>query len=210
MSKDALAKLWTAVGITGLFLAGNAILHAQGSEIFLPMITYENAERYSTAVYGLAVSAVPYYLMIRLTKVFLRDHGDGSWAGSIPPAFNIDIVPSARMGKEYQLWVSAMFLVVPIICQFLLLRKMFTASVYDNVKDVKVVDGGVANHLFEKFPISVLFGSDYVIGDPKTGVTFFPFWQPWVFLLMEVGLLSYLVSLLIAFAKKRHERRCSA
>ena len=200
MSKDAISKVWTAVGIATLFLAANAILHVQGSDVFFPTVSYEKSERYSTAVYGLGVTALPYYLLVRLAKLYRRRHGDGTWAGSIPIAFDLDISPADRVGKEFQLWVIALFYFLPIVCRGLLLRKLFKTAVYDQTAKVVVVPDGIIEHLGHPFPIRVVFGSRYTIGS-LDGVTYFPFWQSWAHLIVEVGLWIYVLSFFVSLAR---------
>ena len=200
MSKDAIDKIWTAVGIGVLFLAVNAVLRVQGSEIFLPTIDYREAERYSTAVYGLIVTAVPYYLLVRLTKIFRRCYGDGTWAGSLPLAFGLDISTKKKTGKEYQRWFAFLFFVVPLVSRGLLLRKVLKAPVYERATGNVAVDPGVVGHLGQRFPIGVIFEDGYRIGALKSGVTYFPFWESLVLVLVEVILWLYLVH---AFVRTR-------
>lgn len=206
MSKDAICKVWTAVGIATLFLAVNAILRVQGSDIFLPTINYEKAERYSTGVYGLIVTAIPYYLLIRMAKIFGRCHGDGTWSGSIPVAFGLEVDSEQRTGREFQRWVSVLFFVLPILARGLLLRKVFKATVYqDGVGEA--VGPGIREHLGNPFPIGVVFSDDYRIGSLEHGVTYFPFWESWALLTVEALLWLYFLSLVRPFFNRFIRRR---
>lgn len=208
MSKDAISKVWTAVGIAVLVLVANAILRVQGSEVLFPTVSYEKAERYSTAVYGLSVTALPYYLLVRLAKLYRRRYGDGTWSGSIPIAFELDISPADRVGKEFQLWVISLFYLLPIVCRFLLLRKLFKAAVYDQTVKMIVVPNGIIEHLGNPFPIDVVFGSRYTIGS-LDGVTYFPFWQSWAHLIVEIGLWIYVASFFVSLARDWRNARAA-
>lgn len=177
MSKEAIDRIWTAVGIAVLFLAVNAVLRVQGSEIFLPTIDYRGAERYSTAVYGLIVTAIPYYLLVRLAKIYRRCYGNGTWAGSLPVAFGLDICTGEKTGREFQRWFAFLFFMVPLVARGLLLRKVLKAPVYERAGETLAVEPGVVGHLGQPFPIGVILGDEYRIGSLESGVTYFPFWE---------------------------------
>ena len=174
------------------------MLYIQGSEIFFPTVNYDEAERYSAAVYGLLVSALPFYMVVRLAKLYRRQHGDGTWAGSIPVAFNLDIAAASRAGREFQVWVVVLFCVLPVFCRFLLLRKLFKASIFDKAENVQVISSGVLEHLCTPYPFAVVFGAGYTIGVAQHGVTYFPFWQSWAHLILEIALWGYMLSFVVS------------
>ena len=196
MSDEALAKIWTTLGLASLYVSFNAFLRVQGSEIYLPGIDFSDAGRYPTAVYGLGATVFPYFLLLYVTRIYVSTHGGGRWEPSLPVAFNLAIDPEARHGRAYQRWFALFFLVCPAVCRLLLLRKMFGGSVFRR-DDKELVASGFVEHLFNYFSPTVILTNDFVIGsvteDKIYGVTYFPFWQSWFFLLMEAGLLVLLI-----------------
>ena len=206
MSTSVIAKIWTAVGVASLFLSVNAVLQVQGSDIFLPSISYENAERYSAAVYGLATTAIPCFLLIRLARIFARRYGDGTWAGSLPIAFDLEVQTDHNIGKEFQIWFTLLFFALPLISRLLLLRKVLKSPVFEQ-SSKEVVVQGVMEHLGTVFPFSVIFGDDYSIGHWKEGVTYFPFYQSWLFVGIEVFLWLYLITLIGQVTRSRNRAK---
>ena len=80
----------------------------------------------------------------------------------------------------------------------LLLRKTLNGTVYRRCDREPVVDCfDVANclmeHLTSYFPPGVIFTNDYVIGTLEDGITYFPFWGSWLLVIIEVGLVLYLI-----------------
>lgn len=193
MSERALGQIWTTLGLVSLYLSLNALLRVQGSEFFLPGFTFENAERYSTAVYGLLATLLPYGLLLRVTQLYTKLYRGQSWRSAIPVAFNLEIQPERRHGRTYQRIFFFLFLVAPELFRLLLLRKVLVrGNVYHRDSRCLVVSG-IMQHLTCPFPIEVIWGNAYVFGDCEKGITYFPFWESWLLVIMEAGLVLYLL-----------------
>ena len=68
----------------------------------------------------------------------------------------------------------------------------------------EVVRRGIKEHLFTVMPFNLK--AEYAIGNPKSGVTYYPFWESWALLLIEVALWLYLVSFAISLFPKTVSR----
>lgn len=193
MSERALGQIWTTLGLVSLYLSLNALLRVQGSEFFLPGFTFENAERYSTAVYGLLATLIPYCLLLRVTQVYAKLYRGQSWRSSIPVAFNLGVQPERRHGGTYQGVFFSLFLLAPQVFRTLLLRKILVRGGVYHRDSRRLVVSSVTQHLTCPFPIEVIWSNDYVFGSIEDGITYFPFWQSWLLMIIEVGFALYLL-----------------
>ena len=101
------------------------------------------------------------------------------------------------------MWSAALFFALPIASRLLLLRKVFRARVYRYDEEV-AIEPGIVGHLFQPFPISVLLKDEYRIGSLQGGITYFPFWESWALLIVEVLLWVYLISWIVGSKKTNH------
>lgn len=194
MSERALGQIWTTLGLVSLYLSFNALLRVQGSEFFLYGATFEGAKHYSAAVYGLLVTLIPYFLLLRATRIYVKLYRGQTWRSTIPVAFNLEVQPEQKYGRTYQRIFFFLFLVAPQVFRLFLLRKIFLyGRVYKRASGELVADG-LINDLTNYIPPSCSFSDNhYAFGHPEDGITYFPFWGSWVLVIVEIGLVLYLL-----------------
>lgn len=82
---------------------------------------------------------------------------------------------------------------------------MINGSVYS--KETEVLFSVGSDHFFNYAPFSVIFTDDYRFPEPS-GVTFFPFWEPWA-ILITTFVIYFLISKHLWFLI-RNQRKLSA
>ena len=194
MSERTLGQIWTTLGLVSLYLSLNALLRVQGSEFFLPGINFEGAKHYSAAVYGLLATLLPYFLLLRATRIYAKLYQGRTWRSTIPIAFNLEIQPEQKYGRTYQRVFFFLFMVAPELFRLLLLRKILVkGEVYEYGNENSVVSG-LIKHLTEYFPPSCsILGDNYRLGHHTEGITYFPFWGSWFLVIVECGFILYLL-----------------
>ncbi len=194
MSKQALGRIWTILGLFSLSLSLNALLRLQGSEVFLPGPTFEGAKHYSAAVYGLLVTLLPYFFLLRATQIYAKLYRGQTWRSSIPIAFNYEIDPEQKYGETYQRVFFFLFIVAPELFRLLLLRKIFVRGKVYEWGNVDHVVSGLVEHLTKYFPPArSILGNNYLFGHHYDGITYFPFWGSWFLVIVEIGFVLYLL-----------------
>ena len=194
MSERALGQIWTTLGLVSLYLSLNALLRLQGSEFFLPSATFEGAKHYSASVYGLLATLLPYFLLLRATRIYAKLYRGQTWRSTIPVAFNLEVQPEQKYGRTYQRIFFSLFLVAPELFRLLLLRKVLVRGEVYEYGNVDPVVSGLIEHLTKCFPPSrAILGNNYLLGDHKEGITYFPFWGSWFLVIVEAGFVLYLL-----------------
>ena len=194
MSERALGQIWTTLGLVSLYLSLNALFRLQGSEVFLSGATFEDAKHYSAAVYGLLATLLPYFLLLRVTRIYVKLYRGRTWQSTIPVAFNLEVQPEQKYGRTYQRIFFFLFLVAPQALRLLLLRKIFLYGQVFKRDSRELVADGLINDLTNYIPPSCSFlGNHYALGHPEDGITYFPFWASWILVIVECGFVLYLL-----------------
>jgi hypothetical protein len=196
MDESAFTKVWTTLGLTALYMSANALLHAQGSELFFPFPGLNDATRYAATVYGMMVSIPVLFVLLLLTRRYALRYGASRWSTRVPVAFNLSIDPKDRegLGPHYQATFVAAFLVVPVVLQIFLLAKFFDGTITHEATE-RVFANDIWGHLGfrtgtgEVLPADVLSG-DYRYGGVQHGIDFYPVLQSWLFLLLVAVLVG--------------------
>lgn len=190
--------MWTTVGIFTLYNSVNMYLYIQGSEIAFGFPDFSKVARDTVSLYSMLLFIPSYYVLLRLTNYCIYDSNENtSWLKKLPIAFNLSTPMNHRVGKEYQRFFFFFFLVFPMLIQFHCLKEFFETTVYTrdfiDGERIKIAEG-MYQHLFCFEPFLGSFENNYIFGDPNCEpVTFFPAYESWAFLLLEIGLFYFLI-----------------
>jgi len=197
MSKSAFTTIWSTLGIVALYMSTNALLRAQGSELYFPFPMLSEAARYAATAYGMMVSIPVLLLLITLTRYYASAYGKARWSTRMPVAFNLDIDPEndERLGPHYQGAFLLGFLLLPVFLQILLLVKFFEGTI-EHEDHGYVFARDIWGHLGIRTETGAfippdVFSGDYRYGGVDCGIDFYPVVESWLFLLLVVLLISY-------------------
>jgi len=203
MDKSTFTKIWSVVGLALCYVTLNAVLRTQGSEVFASGVDFSEVERFSATIYGMVLSLPLLACMIWLTGFYIARHPEQPSYYRLPSAFNLQVQdPSSeyRLGKHYQRFFLWMFLILPTLAQVHLLRKFFTGTVFAR-QGGEPHAVGWKEHLLQSEPLSVIFSNKYLYGG-EGGVTFFPFWEPWFFLICEGIVMFFFLKMIYRLYQK--------
>lgn len=195
MGKKMLITVWSTLGITLAYLSINFVLITQNSPILLPspLVINPDINSYTTSVYGIVITIPILIIIMSITKVYINSFGGATWESMLPIAFNMEIDLSLKSGKYFQQFFFTIILVIPLISQVHFINKFFHGTIYN--KTTKTAISVRLNHLkipentsaFKLFTEIFTDGDKYRYGAPKKGgMTFFPFWESWILVLLEV------------------------
>lgn len=221
MTKKAYNEIWTSIAVIALFTTVNTALQTQGSELFFSFPSLKDVDRHAATVYGIIITVPLLFLLLRLSILYSKDHGGKKWATHFPVAFNRQVDPITKMGIHYQRFAFAIFFVVPILLQIHLLNVFFSGCLFYNKTSCDYIDPAVyesykkckrcisesfTEHLTNLQPFWCSWKNQYAYGS-KPGqevgeVTLFPVYQPWFFLLIEIGLFAYFIYFLYYLFRK--------
>ncbi len=185
MTRATLEKVWTVVGSALLYLTLNAWLRTQGFPDALPGLNFKEVECYSTAIFGIALCGPLLLLECYLTARFAGTAADPAWTARTPTAFGVALLPRSRDAHVYRALFLMLFLVVPLAGQIHFLDKFRGGSLYVRGTTTTLASGLALWTTRAK--AGQRMGRDFIFGDPATGVTLFPFWEPWLLLAIVVA-----------------------
>lgn len=208
MTKKAFNEIWTSIAVVALFVTLNSVLQTQGSELFFSFPKVNDADRNSVTVYGMLISVPLLFLLIKLSFIYSKEYGIKLWSTKFPIAFNRQIDQKHRLGKQYQRFSFFIFFVLPISLQYHLLKVFFNGCLFFNKTSCNSIDSDYYSsynckcisktfieHLTNFQPFWCSWKNQYAYGSSpcqeKGEITFFPAYEAWFFLLVELGLLLY-------------------
>ncbi|HEX4955413.1 MAG TPA: caspase family protein [Thermoanaerobaculia bacterium] len=187
----SLSRLWSRTGTFTLLFSLALWSATQGGPTQQGLSQIEGE---SLAVYGLLLGGPCLFLVLHLTGLYAARIQRRGWAARLPVAFLEDLVFTDRnVGRQYQALFLVAFLLVPMAAQIHFLDRVKEATIFEDSTQAgsKQVwkDTGLRrlDHWRTYYPAKVIFGDKYRIGSER-GITFFPFWAHWLFLLSLMGL----------------------
>lgn len=184
MNAESLTKLWSAIGASLLYLTLNAWSASQKFPVKLPGLTFEELDPYNAVLPGIFLGAPLLLLLLLVQQAYQRRVREESWVTRMPVAFGLSIDnPKDGIARIYQAIILVLFVAVPVAGQVHFVDKLFRGQALERTSGDPVAQG--ITHLTNFFPPSVLWTSDYVFADAGKGMTFFPFWEPWLVILLE-------------------------
>lgn len=199
----SLTTVWTLAGLLSFGFAYAVWARTQNWPQLPFTPAYDEYGRYAVAVIGILYGLPLVALMIALTS-FYQDHRlERGLLNRLPIALNLPFYADSRPRRLYQAVILFLFLLFPLAGQGHFFLKMCRGTVYERVSGEKIASG--IEH-FDYFPFSHAFQDDrdFYRLDSRGGpgsVTFYPFWQPVTFLLLELLLFAAAVRLFWRMAR---------
>ncbi len=164
--------------VFGVFLFGFCLavmMRSQG--IVIPHIPFVgNVAPEIVSVFGILIGAPCLILLTRFADRYRSSHPAGTASFRIPPVFSDDDGSEAR-------WLGwSAFLLGPALAHIHFLCE-FMEHGYHQRFTGETIPGGWLSVLTTYRPLSVLLSDDYRYHHAN-GVTVFPFWQPWFYLIL--------------------------
>lgn len=183
-----LENLWFSWGVGLLYFSINAWLASVGAGINLPGIEFP--DKYKAAIYGsFIIFLLGYPVFVFIGVLFCRRAKTTMEAHRYPIGA---LHPTIRRA----IFLAMLF--VPVFVGVHLAYQILTERVFLKNVESPVVSS-IGEMLFCPRPVAVIFTDQFRFGDPASGVTFFPFWEPWLLcvliLLNTIFLVIYLRSL---------------
>jgi hypothetical protein len=189
-------KSKTAWDVFGAFLflfCGAVMLRSQGQQI-PPIPFVGTVEPEIVTVFGILISTPTLILLLRFADRYRRRNAHGPIERRLPPVFSDADGP----GPRFLGWLA--FLVGPALAQIHFLREFLQHGYFQRFTG-EHIPGGAKSVLTAYRPLSVLFTDDYRYHHPH-GVTVFPFWQPWLYVILVGWALVYFVIYLIRMRRR--------
>lgn len=163
------------------YLTFNLVSFSQKWDLSIPGIDFKNADYAAAAYYGILLCGPILTVQLFITQRYVQVAKSNLWAQRIPTFFDPPPNFSARDAKFLQLTLYVAFVLFAEIGQVHFLDKFFKG----NAKyGAQVITPGFSK-LTTFFSLSQAFDDAY----KYYGYTYFPFWEPWLFLVGEVLLL---------------------
>ena len=208
MPKESYAKIWTTIGLLTLYTSLNTYLCTQGSELAFGYPDFSDMGTQSITLYAMLIFIPSFLTFLWITFNYLKEHGNfEKWTEGFPIAFNLKLDPKSFSGRKYQTTFFILFFIVPIILQVHSLKVFFRTPVFLNSKDYVVVANDFKSHLLNFEPFSKSFGNEYRFGDFNgNSVTFFPAYESWTFLLLELLILFLFIKFIVKIFSKNYRQ----
>lgn len=203
MPKESYAKIWTTIGVLTLYCTLNMYLEIQGSEITFGYLDFSDMGKQSISLYAMLIFIPSFLMLLGVSFSFLKEHKNRShWTHGFPVAFNLKLDSSSSSGKKYQIFFFILFFFVPVVLQYHNLKVFFRTPVYFKADPNIVIANDFKSHLLNFEPFKKSFGNEYGFGDSNDNpVTFFPAYESWIFLLLELLIIYWFVRYLITIFK---------
>ncbi len=168
MDEKTIAKVWTIVGLSLLYITINAWALTQGATFNLPLNLLGKFGKYATSIFGIFVCGPMLWYLIFLQTVYLRYPKNNFW-GIFPVAFNLELNFSYIEAKLYQGFFFFCFQVIPVFAQLHFIRKFFNGEACVWKRPDQKID---------LMDISLISNSFKSPGYAYDKVSFYPFLEP--------------------------------
>ncbi len=191
MNESSYNKIWTTIGLFTSYNAINMYLYIQGSEIAFPFPDFSKAARDTISIYSMITYIPSFFALMVVLKLYQSNKENQIWKEKIPIAFNLNIDLKDKLGIYYQRFFFFIFLILPPILQIHSLKKFFTTHAYTRDGHNEIASDFIS-HLFNWQPNPL--ANEYIFGETSGNpVTYFPFFEPWIFLFSQLGLFFFLI-----------------
>ncbi len=201
-------SLWSGLGLLLFFTSYSLFANTQD---WPPLFwsAFPDLEDPTVSLYGLYWGLATLPWMIALTFFYRKLDDRQGFFNRLPVAFNLPLFADTPMRRCVQVFSLLLFIVIPLYCQGHFLRKLPDGKVYDRKHPggSTLVVSKPIEHFTKRLPqpFSDRYRFDPEITDAGTdhkGVSFFPFWLPWTFVILEAFLLLSFFILLYSLGKR--------
>ena len=205
MNKASFSKVWSFFAILTLYNSVNMYLAIQKSPLLLPFPDFSKLTPSVNALTSIIIFLVTYFFLSKLTLGYIIDYNLSSkkWYEKIPIPFGLEVINYEQTIIRFLQKISlAFFFILPIILQIHSFSKLLASKIY--VKNSKtpceVWSNGMEENLFQ---IPNIFKATFFIGGCNKGewVTYFPFFQTWILIILYLFMFYLLVKLLLRIFK---------
>ena len=197
-SLHVLGLLWTFLAFATATLSFNTWSQTQGWNIHVPGIGFSLNEQNIVSIYGILWGLPLLSLLLLATEKYFLYRRGGSFVERLPVAFGLRMDKMGSLRRLYQASSFCVFLLMPMLAQIHFFHRMHQGIVYDGDKPL--------SSIWDMIPI-VRMGDDhwnYFHYGSQNHVTFYPFWEPLLFLVLEIAVLGFFlrVSYQLFFGQK--------
>lgn len=199
MSKETLTKIWSVVVLSGTYFSINVFVVTQGGHFLLPGLKLEQIGPRAAAVYGTWFAMPILMLSLLLVIVYIKRFGGIQRSARLPIAFNLKLDFNDWMARAYQGFIFLAFLLIPTYASCHFLRKLLNGTITDKDNNNVTISETPFEHLTQYVDLLHVLGSDNRYRF-ENDITFYPFWQPWLSVLMTLicfGMFLYVVYLMV-------------
>lgn len=203
--RETLTRMFSWLGVTSAAIAFNAWSGSQGGPQ-IPGLDFNEVHEQTVPIYGVLFVAPLVIPLLLILLRFQRMTTDLGLLNRIPSPFNLPVGDSRSLARIYKSVMLFIFVGVPALSQIHFQREILWRPAFSVKDSTKEYASNPRQHLLRPEPLSVLGGHNYYFGpqkiaDGKGGwlrnpdcaalgvsvcdVTFFPFWQPWMFLVLD-------------------------
>jgi hypothetical protein len=189
MSQATIGNVWSAAAVVLLYFSLNAWSLTQQWQLSLPGDPFREGK---FTPHGVTLVAIPVAgALLAFTAVLVRLYaarsGRSGWAARFPRFSGIAIDVSKREGRWFQGASLGVLLLLPVAAQIHFTWKFLDGSAYLGERKLW---SGLA-HLVNYVPFADALSGRYSYDRfEQVAPSFAPFWEPWLFILFEVGVLS--------------------
>jgi len=203
MNQDTLNRVWSVVTVTLLYLSLNAWSLSQQWQLSLPGSPFKDGKFTPHGVTLIAIPLCGVLLVVTslLTLTYARQAKPNNWAARFPRFSNLEMNITRLEGQFAQACSLFLFLIVPLFAEMHFMVKFLGGTAYRGT--TRLWSG--SDHFTRFVPLGDALSGKYTydrLGDLTP--TFFPFWEPWFFVVVETIVLWMVCRcLLVVFSPKR-------
>lgn len=206
--RPSLTKIYSWLGVITANIAINAWSRSQQGPT-LPGFGLSDIDQETVPIFGVLLVAPLLLLLLYVLLRYQRAAKDTGIFHRVPVAFDIPLMASGWLARLYQ-WILLLALVVmPVASQIHFMRLIYEGTTWECEPDHHDFATRL-EHFTKPAPFSVLWDHKYCFGPKKKDgvrsegcddvavceVTFFPFWQPWLYVLGEFLVLMLFISVM--------------
>ena len=171
VSKRDLSKIWQVLSKYLVMYAVATWAVTQGSELDIGVTLKQTG--YIAALFGFLICTPLYGVCLWLVGQYIQEYGGTSWYSKLPQIGLEDELDFKKpVGRMYQRLVFFFLVLVPLFAITHCYRKVLEAPIYEKIS-------GTLVDTWCLVPISSLVSDAYRFGE-SGGVTFFPFYEPFI------------------------------
>ncbi len=193
----SLTMMWSVLGLLLFFLTYAVWARTQGWPPLPGMPRLEEWGRHAVAFFGLLYGLPLIALSLTLVRIYQSQELKSGFLNRLPIAFSLPLYSPTPLRNRYQAVVFFLFLAFPLAGQVHFFGKMCRGKVYERSGWIETdIPTGIVGHLTSPVSLEKMFEGDRDVfrldSDPGS-ITYFPFVQPWLFLILEMVLFIYLM-----------------
>ena len=207
MSQRTLSRVWSVAALGLGYFSLNAWSLTQQWQLSLPGDPFREGKftPYGVTLVGMPLAGSLLVLTALLARLYARRTQAPGWAARFPRFSDLAIDVSTTEGRAFQGASLCALLVLPAAAQIHFFLKFLSGTAY---RGRLVFTSGIA-HLSHYVPLREALSGAYTYDRlGELAPSFAPFWEPWLFVLLEAAVFGTVASCLISIftPAQRHRR----